>query len=83
MSQNNYTPPRCPKCGWALYDGEYCQNRDCEDWWKLPDPKYQCPYCGSTVIFVNEWEDCVNECLMCGAKSEPLTKEILEELGVE
>ena len=22
---------RCPKCYWALYDGDWCQNKDCED----------------------------------------------------
>ena len=30
----DYTPPRCPKCGWALYDGTWCQNPNCEDWGK-------------------------------------------------
>ena len=22
---------RCPKCYWALYDGTWCQNPECED----------------------------------------------------
>lgn len=26
-----YRGSRCPKCYWALYDGDWCQNRDCED----------------------------------------------------
>ena len=25
---------RCPECFWGLYDGTWCQNKDCRNYWK-------------------------------------------------
>ena len=29
---------RCGLCYWVLYDGETCQNKDCELWGSNPEP---------------------------------------------